>query len=652
MNIITTLPQLKIAIEEISRASIIAYDLETTGLSPHYDKILLTAISTPDQDYVIDFTYLSIEHFQLLKPILEDKNILKLGFNLVFDYKLTYGNTKVEIAGMFDCMLAEQLLTAGLYVERYKGSQFSLAAVSYRRLGIERNKEIRNSFIGYTGIGFIEEAYQYAADDTRTLFTIYRQQLKEIKEKGLERICDLEMQLIPISSMMEYTGVLVNREQLQSLVEPFERYVKACYRALQDVFIKSGAANQILFTKDGYMAINPSSKPQMLEALKSVGIELENLKAKTVVKWDFKHSKRQEAVAYTDFVDDEDVAEALEKYGGLDNPYLRMYTFLTGAEKLLNSYIHGPLERIDNKTGRLYGWYKQLGARSTGRYSSNMQQFPQNQKLHRLGLPYSIRECFIAPKGRVLIIADFSAIEMVILADRSGDQKLAHEHMNGDIHIVVAHTAMGKFFPIALELHKKNKEDQPYKSIRQGSKRVSYGIAYGIQGKSLAEQMTIDLSGVNIKVSPEQADAMIKLWKTEAFPDAGKFLDACAKQAVTQGYTESSWGRKRFWDLDRLALDKWKYLAAQREGSNQSIQSTSADMTKLAMLYCYQKLDKTKARIIISVHDEIVLESTERYAETAKQILKESMEQAGRDILPVLGHTVIVNPAISLKYDK
>lgn len=654
MQIVKTVQELQQAVKEIEKYSVIGFDVETTGLLPHYDKLLLISIAVSSaESYVIDFTHISIEYFSLLAPVLTNSNILKLGFNLVFDWKMVYGNTKVEMVNMFDCMICEQLLSAGLWVEPVKGSTFSLAAVTYRRLGKTRNKDIRNQFIGFQGKGFEYEAYTYASEDTQDLFLIYEQQLGEIKKKELEKVCALDMSLIACTSLMEYTGILVDREKLEGLVEPFTKYVETCHRALQDVFISNGAGEEILFDSNGYTAINPASKPQMLQALKSVGITLPDLRAKTVVKWDFKNSKRQEAVAYTDFIDDEDVADALEKYGGIDNPILRLYTFLIGAEKLLNTYVLKQLDRIDQNTGRLYGWFKILGARSTGRYSSNVQQIPNDIKLARLGLKdYSIRQCFIAPKGRVFIGSDYSAIEAVIIADMSGDDRLAYEHIHGDLHITVAHETIGHFYSEVLKLNDDNKKKQPFKAFRDASKRVTYGIAYGIGGMALADQMTIDLASTGIKVTSEQGEAFKDIWLNKTFPQAGKFLQGNARCAVTRGYTESALGRKRFWNLERISQDKWKFLAAQREGSNHPIQATSADMIKLAMSGIYQRLDRRKARIVLCVHDEILIESVSAYAETACLIMKEEMENAAKTILPKLGKHVIVDPELSERYVK
>lgn len=655
IQVITDIQGVKKLAQKLNTYNIIAFDTETTGLNPLYDKILLISLATSRDDmYVVDCTYTGIkEAFDILAPILTNPDILKLGFNWVYDFKMVYAGTKLEINAMFDCMLADQLVTAGLFVPGVKGKQFSLEAVAQRRLNMPMNKEIRNEFIGFTGKGFRQEAYEYAAYDTGLLFPIYEQQIAEIKQHNLERICQLEQDIIPVTAFMELTGIRVNREKLEALIEPFQRYVGECYKALQDAFISNGIATNITFDGQHYTAVNPASKPQMLAALHAIGITPKSLNAKDVVKWDFQNSGRHVELNFSDLIEDEDIADAVENYGGLHNPILRLFAFYTGAEKLVNTYVIKELSRIDSKTQRRYGWFKSLGARSTGRYSSDMQQKPKNDKLKRLGLgEYSIRECYEASQNAKLIIADFSGIELYILADRSKDEKLAHEITQGDIHLIVTKATLGEFLPIAREIDAKNKKQTPFSLIRDASKTLSYGIAYGVAGASLSDQMNIKLASLNVSFTPENGDELIRLWKEVAFPNAGKWLEESGNLAVTRGYVEDAWGRKRFWDLEHIRENKWKYFAAQREGKNAPIQMTSATMTKYAMYLAFQRLDKKRGRILLAVHDEIVIEAADKYVDTAKQILKESMEEAARATMPFMGQYVTVEPDVSTKYDK
>lgn len=628
----------------------IGFDLETSSLDPRLGKILLASITTPHDTYVIDFTVIDISAAQLIAPLFSSGMVIN--HNMPFDYKWWIHHTGITIQNPVDIMVNEELLTAGLFIPSENGKPFSLASIAQRRLGKKLNKDVREEFINYTG-SLTERAYLYAGEDTEVLKPILDQQMEEIRQHRLERIFELECSLIPVTAYMELTGVKVDLDTLASFAPPIQRYIDQCNQMLQDIFIAGGAANTILFTTDGYSCVNSSSKPQMIEALNALGVNVENLKAKDLIKWDYKNRKNRDAVDYHTLlaVEDEDIADAIDSFGGYQNKYLRAHAFLTGAKKLLESYVLGIIEKVNKETGRFYPWFRQCGARATGRYSSNAQQIPKNDKLKRLGLDFSIRECFVAPKGRKLIIADYPAIELVILADRSGDEKLCYEIERGDVHLVVTREVLGHYVPEAKNITSKNKGERPYKLFRDFSKIISYGIGYGVTGGSLSEQATEKLGALNIVITQQQGDAMVSEWKN-LFSDAGKYLRSVSNQAVTKGYTESVLGRKRWFDLSEIASNKWRRLASEREGCNQSIQSSSADMTKLAMIKFYHRADYKKARIILSIHDEIVVESVTSYANTAAAILKECMEEACKEILPRMGHTVIIEPAISDRYDK
>lgn len=624
----------------------IAFDLETTGLNPKEDRILLVSITTDIDTYVIDCIQGDIQQLKQLKQLFHSH--LVIGMNITFDYKFWYYHTGIEIPSMYDVMVIEQVLYAGKYLPP-SPKPFTLEAIAQRRLGLNLDKETRQEFINFNG-SVSEKAFLYAGEDTRVLKPIYDQQIQEVKDHNLEYTCDLECSLLPATTFLELSGVLIDRDRLESLIPIFERYVQTCERVLQDMFIANGTADTIVLD-DHYYCLNISSKDQIKQALNAVGVDVTSLNAKDLAKWDLKKNKQTLEGIYKLITEDElDIAEAIERFGGYSNPYLRAYNFYVGAEKLLSSYVYGILEKIQ-EDGRFYPWFRQCGARSTGRYSSNAQQIPKDDKLQRLGIKGSIRNCYIAPPDHSLLIADYSAIELVILAECSNDDRLIKEHLEGDLHLVVTQNVMGVFWPIAREITAENKGKSPYKLLRNFSKTLSYGIAYGVTGKSLSEQANTMLASLGLTLTSEQGDTAVQLWK-QTFQGAGKFLDESASMAVTKGYTTSLTGRKRWYDLDYINSNKWARLAAMREGSNQRIQSTSADITKRAMLYLYRLLDKRFARMILTVHDELVTESHDSYVDIAGQAMKYAMERAAIEILPRMGKTVIIDPSVSKRYDK
>lgn len=647
-TIVRDLSSLNAAVKYLQsdKVSPIGYDLETTGLDPYTDKTLIVAIGNRHETFAIDVQGIGESIvYNSISPLLTGSRLVII-HNAVFDYKFTYHN-KVKIANLHCTMVTENLLTAGKVVD----ARADLKSVAARYVNVSMDKSVRKEFTAVKDIQLQNYHFEYAANDVKYLFNIYDQQMKKIKLYKLEKVYELEMGLLPVTSLMEYTGIGVEADTLRSYIPFFENYIARADKALQDLFIANGACDQILITANGYRGINLQSRPQVIEALNKVGVDLNTLNAKEVLKWDTVNSKKVTEEEYR-ITGDVEVDDAIEHYEGLSNRYLRALAFTTAARKLLSSYVIGTLDKVSVATGRVHGWFKQVGARETGRYSSDLQQIPNDVKLKRLSIPYSIRGCLVAGKGRTFLNADYQAIELVILADLSRDEKLGHEIVNGDVHLVVVREALSSLTPLAMQITPENKGEEPFKTLRQAAKRVSYATAYGVTGASLAEQLSMDLASLNIKVSKEQGDKILQDWKEIAFPQAGSFLKSSSEQAITKGYTTSALGRRRWYDLEYAAQNKWKIFAYMRQGSNQPIQSTSADITKLAMLKIYQSMDYSRARIVLSVHDELLIESVKSYADEAAAVMKNSMENAAKEVLTTMGKFVIVDVDRSDKYSK
>lgn len=665
IKVITKPADYAMMIQALEKATHIGVDTETTGLDPYTTNLLLVSLYDGITAYVVDFTRLPIEKLKLLKGIFENPRIKKIGHNLSFEWKVFYHNARIELENLHDMMIADRMTYAGLKMKH------TLKDVVLRRLGIDVDKGIRKEFIGMDtkDVRFSEEQLQYSAMDAVYPFDIYPMQMKDIERKDLTRIYNLEMNIIAPTAMMEYTGVYINRSMLEAMIEPFEHFVRLADKALQDMLIKHGAADTILFTRDGYSAINTGSSDQVLEALARIGIQVvdskgkPSLNSKVVQRWDMLQRKKSKRKMYKDWevdykqlIEDTEVADALDAYIGLDNPFLRAFTFLQGARKLLSTYVYGLIDAINPVTGRIHPGFNSYGAEATGRYSSsgpNFQNLPNDKKLKILGLgAYSLRKAIEASKGRKLIIADYSGIELVILAANSGDKKLMEMILKGDVHTQVVIEVLGY-----TAITPKNKKEEPHKLWRDAAKTLSYGIAYGTTGRNIAETLNIMLASEGYKIDAMQGDELIAKWFA-LFPDTHKYLMSNAEKAVNKGFVTDAWGRRRHWDTSTF-VEKWKRLAAMREGQNMPIQGTSATMTKRAIWLIWEKrLDRKKARIVITVHDEIVVEAVDEYVETAAQIMKDSMEQAIKETLPVIADEVglyegtSVFPQVSSRYDK
>lgn len=665
IQIITQPYQYTQLIQELTCARVISIDTETTGLDPYTSKLLLLSLYNPTSDiaYVVDFTKIPIARLKDLKPILESNDVLKVGHNLTFEYKRFYHDARIEMVQMHDIMICDRMLFAGL---RYKHDLKSIIA---RRLNTTVDKDIRKTFLEWTeDTVFSKEQLEYSAMDAVYPIAIYKQQLQNIKEKELERIYRLEMAILAPTAMMEYTGVQVNRTMLEAMIAPFEHFVRLADKALQDLFIAHGAAESILFTSAGYSCLNTGSSEQVAEALARIGIEVKNsagklsLNSKIVQRWDMINNKKKGTKRYKDWdvdyhelIEDDEVADALDLYLGLENPFLRAYTFLNGARKLLSTYIYGVLDAINPITGRVHPFFNSYGAEATGRYSSNgpnFQNLPKDDKLRVLGLgSHSLRKCLEAAKGRKFIISDFSGIELLILAVLADDDRLLDMILRGDIHTTVTQEVL-EYKAITLQ----NKKQYPHEVWRHAAKTLSYSIAYGTTGRNVSETLNIMLASQGFKIDSVKGDEYIARW-FKLFPKTAAYLKDRADHVEMKGFVTDVWGRRRHWDTTTF-VNKWKRLAARREGMNFGIQASSASMTKRAMELVWNRLDRKKGRMVISVHDEIVVECIDSYVDQATAIIKESMEQAIKETLIKVADLVgmyegtSVSPQVSERYDK
>lgn len=662
INIITEPYQVTQMVEVLSRAKILGVDTETTGLDPYTYTPLLISLYDENEAYVMDLTKLDKTNIKSLKGILENQNIKKIGFNLSFEYKFFYHLARIKMVNMHDGMISDRMIYAGLRLKH------TLKDVTMRRLNIDMDKTIRKSFINMNieDVTFTEEQYEYSAMDAVYPVDSYELQMQDIIKLKLEKIYTLEMNIIAPTAMMEYTGVYINKTMLESMILPFEHFVRVADKALQDMLISHNAAEQIIFSRDGYSAINTSSGDQMKAALQKLGIIIKakgktSLDAKAIQRWNILQRKKKGnrykdlEVDYHQLLNDDEVADALDAYIGIDNPVLRAFTFLQGARKLLSTYVLGMLNAINPITYRIHPFFNSYGAEATGRYSSNgpnFQNLPKDEKLRILGLgQYSLRKCLEAPKGRKFIIADYAGIELVILAVLAKSKTLMDKILRGDIHTDVTQEVLDYKL-----ITKENKKKNPHVKWRDAAKKLSYGIAYGITGNNVSETMNIELASEGYKIDSKQGDELIAKW-FKLFPDVYDYLMSNAKQAVDKCYVTDAWGRRRNWN-NAWFVDKWKRLAAHREGMNAPIQGTSATITKLAIWYLWERLDSKYARIIITVHDEIVVEAVNSYAEIAAQITKECMELAIKEVLPDIADQVglydgtSVEPHISERYDK
>lgn len=358
-------------ISTLAKHNVLAIDTETTGLDPYTDRLLLLQIGTPEKKcFVYDMRYVSIE---ILRPFIENPKILHLLHNAVFDYKFIKCKYGVKINNIYDSMLAERLLTLGLYQEA------NLRYVIKKYLNYEVDKGIRNEFCYFNVKSgkFTEQQLTYAAHDVDCLYPIFMHQSDAIQRENLRDVCKLEFDLVSHIGDMELNGIKIDTDKWQEVIHTTRANIKTTTRNVLEM-LSGGVKQQGLF---GLPPINLDSQHQLLDALRNLGLPLEDTSEGTLQL--FKHEY-------------EVVREILE---------------YRGYSKILSSFGDNILSLINPITGRLHAHFNQLV--STGRLSCsnpNLQQIPQKSQF---------RECFIAEDGKDLITCFEKSTPVITFTDPS-----------------------------------------------------------------------------------------------------------------------------------------------------------------------------------------------------------------------------------------
>ncbi|MEK7434529.1 MAG: DNA polymerase [Cyanobacteriota bacterium] len=534
----------------------LSIDTETTGLDPYYSKVRLLQIGFDEQFFVIDC--FCFENLDILKPIFNSPDILKILHNAKFDIKMLKINYGIEFQNIFDTMLASQIISAGV------NETHNLKDVVYRYLGIELDKtEQKSDWSKELSVSQIS----YAIKDVEVLIPL-KNKLKEfLVENKLVRVAVLEFNCCLSVSDMEINGCFLDKNKWLDIIEKVEKKHSKLSDEIQKELSKN--SNQLSLFND-FLEINLNSNQQLLESLNNMGINLDDTAERTLSLNKNKH----------------EIIEKILEYRSL--------------QKSLSSYGKNILEHINKKTGRIHASFNQIGA-GTGRFSCfnpNLQQIPANEEY---------RSSFMAEKGNKLITADYSQIELRILAEISGDKEFIRAFESGeDLHKITA----SNMFSIPLE--------NVTKEMRSQAKSINFGLVYGRGASSLAEQ---------IGTSVEEAKKLIEKY-FEIYEGVKIWLDNAGKLAIktSQSRTLSNRLKKYIFDSN----NRKEIASIDRQGKNSPIQGTSADITKQALFLINKEFKNTKTKLINTVHDEIILESPLEFAENSAKILEQKMIEAGR----------------------
>ncbi len=569
---ILTEAQLDAWLEKITQADLVSLDTETTGLDvmtaqlvgisfaiePHYAAYLPLAHrfpGAPDQ--------LNCEHtLQKLKPWLESAQHKKLGQNLKYDQHI-FANHGVAFAGIHDDTLLQSYV-----LESHK--PHDLENMVLRHLGL---KTIPYSDLvgkGAKQIGFdqvdLETATRYAAEDADITLQLHQHFAPQLNGKLAEVYRNIEMPVREVLFKMERNGVLIDSAMLA--------------RQSRELGEKLLAIEAQAFAAAG-QPFNLNSPKQIQEILFD--------KLQLPVK-----KKTPGGTPSTD----EEVLQEL----ALDYPLPKILLEHRSMAKLKSTYTDKLPKMVNRTTGRVHTSYSQAVA-VTGRLASsdpNLQNIPVRTAEGR-----RIREAFIAPPGSRIVSADYSQIELRIMAHLSGDEGLLKAFANGeDIHRATA----AEVFSVSL--------DGVSSEQRRYAKVINFGLIYGMSAHGLAKQL-----GIERDAAKQYIDRYFA-----RYPGVKQYMDNTRLQAKEQGYVETVFGR-RLWLPEINGANGMRRQAAERAAINAPMQGTAADLIKLAMIAVQDWLEKEKlqTRLIMQVHDELVLEVPENELSRVKENLRDLM---------------------------
>lgn len=557
----------------LASAEEFALDLETTSEDPLSAEIVGIAVSVePYHGHYIPVGHrylgapkqLPLDYvLSKLQPLLSSERPKKIGQNLKYDLQvlLNYG---IEVRGVaFDSMIAHWLLHPD-------APSHSLEVIAREELGaqVQTYKELLAQG-GEREICEVpvERAARYSGEDAEMVMRLRSPLTKKLEEAELLRLFeDLEIPLIEVLLWMERRGVLLDVDELRAQGKELEILLE---KTREELFALAGGP------------FNPNSTPQVREIL------YERLKLPVLERT--KTGPSTDAQVLRDLAQYHEFPAKLIAYREL--------------EKLRNTYIEKLPQYVHPKTGRVHTSFNQTGT-ATGRLSSsepNLQNIPAKTEVG-----VDIRRAFVAPPGKVLIGADYSQIELRILAHLSGDAALIEAFQRGeDLHRRTAAVLFG----VPLET-----VDSRMRAI---AKRVNFGIIYGITPYGLSRDQGIP---------QEEAKALIEKF-FQAYPKVAEFVEKLVEEARTTGYAKTLLGRKR--PLPGLRNPERRGIGQDRRNAiNTPIQGTAADLMKLAMLRIHRawKEGKLPAEMILQIHDELVFEVAEKDAEEAGKLVRELME--------------------------
>ena len=571
-KLVETEADIKALVELLSKQTQFVFDTETTNIDVYSADLVGLSFSIKAHEA----WYLPMpanreecqRKLELLRPLFEDENLLKIGQNLKYDISMLaqYG---ISVKGkMFDTMLAHYLLEPE---QRHNMDYLAEVYLNYITIPIEDliGKGRQQKTMREVPVELVKE---YAAEDADITLQLYEKLLPLLKENGVEKLFyEIEMPLVPVLSRMEANGVKIDTENLQQISEEFGGEIK---KIEEEIYALAGTP------------FNIASPKQLGEIL------FERLKIDEKAK---KTKTGQYATG----------EEVLQKLSH-KHPIIQKILDYRSLTKLKSTYLDALPALVNPKDGLIHTSYNQA-VTATGRLSSNnpnLQNIPVRTAQGR-----EIRRAFVPRSPHyTLLAADYSQIELRIIAHLSQDPAMVADfNLGHDIHAATA----AKVFHVPM--------NEVTKEQRSRAKAVNFGIIYGMSAFGLAERMELSRS--------EAADIIKKYF--EEYAGIKEYMNRSIALAKERGYAETILGRRRYL-RDINGANSVVRGFAERNAINAPIQGSSADMIKIAMIGIHEEMQRLKmqSKMMLQVHDELVFDAHLDELDELKALVKDKMVNA------------------------
>lgn len=611
----------------LAETEFIPIDIETNSLDPFTGKILLIQFKLNNQIYIIDVEKFGDKNTKYVLALLHCSGKKIIAHNSKFEMKFLYHYCDRLFDNVYDTMTAEEVITAGIG-ETYP----RLEALVRKYCDVYLNKEIREQFI--TATEMTEELYKYSAMDVEYLLDIREQQLSEVDELKLNRVIDLEMKLLPVVAMMEYDGITLDTVKWMELheitVKRAEEFRIAMMKDLRETLLKRLESSfpvrmrrkdKVITYLDEKEMFQPKNAYELFELCcipvktKKLRLVLEDIKIPIYIADIFLdnvniNSHLQLRAVLNNIYNFPDILEGTDKNvlaelsPHSDFPYLvsnfKIYM------KRITSFGESFIDNVNPNTGRIHTNYNQVGT-STGRWASS------NPNLQNIIKEEEYRNSFIAREGYMLGTADYSQAELRIAGWQAREQNIIRAYIEGiDIHTMTASLAYN--VPI----------EEVTSEMRSKGKTLNFSILFGSSAFGIAHK--------NKDIDVEEAIELVDNFFV-GYNNLATYIREVGKLVENNMFSKTALGRIRFFHI-KQTTDVNEYRSAlrkiKREGVNHTIQGTSADALKIAMVNMYYNnpFGHDKFRLLLQVHDEVVVEIHNSIVDEARDFIVKCMNDA------------------------